>query len=148
MLNEVKSLLFTRYKPNENRWIFISTFDVNWNLISSNGVVDSNKELWQLVELLYHWIFESQKNIQKIVVDVVLNIYEEKNIQEIVKLSPITNWLCLVNAQDQSKSGVILPNTKWVSTIQQALLLIKQKYRLEGQVLFFVFTTDRMEILV
>jgi len=148
MLDEIKQRIFTKYKPEESKWLFFSTFNKSWTLIASNWVIESDKEIDKMIDLLYHGILENQTDVQKIIIDVVTELHEETNIQEILKLSPIEHWLCLANSADRTKSWVLLPNTQWVTTIKQALLLIKQKHQLTGQVAFFVFNTDRFELML
>jgi len=53
--------------------------------------------------------------------------------------------LFLVESEWQN-SGVLLPNTKGVDTIQQWLSAIKQKYNLKSQVSVFIFKTKRVVI--
>ena len=40
----------------------------------------------------------------------------------------------------------MLPNTKGITSIQQALAAIKQKYNLQNQVSVYVFKTKKVEV--
>jgi len=144
MLDIIKKTIFKEFKPDEIRWLFLSTFTQDGQISLSNGVLESDKKLDQLVDLLYHWLFEKEKNISTVVIDVVTESYEEKNMQNLLKIPLSENWVCLVNVQDPSKSGVLLPNTKWVETMQQALQVIKWKYGLVWNVGIYVFKSKRL----
>jgi len=145
MLEQIKKAIFAKYKETDILWVFVSSYDKNWNLISSNGSLSPDKNMLQLVELLYHGIVEWEKDVKNIAIDVVTETQKEGNMQELMKLSPNEYGFCLI-AADGKKSGVILPNTQWVTNAQQALVLIKQKYGLTGNVTIYIFKTERFGI--
>jgi len=146
MLEALQSALFSKYPKTDLKGLFISTFDPNGSLISSNGVLEADKPLDQLLELLYHGIIEKEQNIKTMILDIVTSVREEKNMQELAQLSPKQYGISLASQQDPSKSGILLPDTKGVETIKQALLLIKQKHTLEGKVSIYTFTTERLTV--
>lgn len=65
-------------------------------MISSNGSIQPNKPLDQLIDLLYHGLIEKEQNIKTIVVDVVTHIEKETDMQKLQALELNTNGLCLV----------------------------------------------------
>ncbi|NOZ44374.1 MAG: hypothetical protein GXP45_04510 [bacterium] len=95
----------------------------------------------QLVELLYRGLIEKEKDVQKIVVDVVINIQQETDMNKLKILDLQHNGLCLIG--EQKKSGVLLPGTKGVENITQAIKLIKDKYQLAGNATIYIFQTER-----
>lgn len=83
--------------------------------------------------------------IKRIVFDIVEEIRLQNDPNVLIKLPLEQYGLFLVEGEGQN-SGILLPNTKGVTTIQQALAAIKQKYNLQNQVSVYVFTTKRLEI--
>ena len=144
MLEQIKALLFPKYQPTEKRWLFLSAFTPEWALISSNGTIDPEKPLEELVELLYHGIIEKEANVQHLAIDVVTEIQQESTVEQLQALNLQEFWLCLVG--EEGKSGAILPNTLWVTTVQQALTLVKEKYQLAGNATIYGFRTERIVI--
>jgi len=109
----------------------------------SNWVVYTDKALEELIDLLYQGLIKKHTNVGSIVADVVLETVELKTPQEIQTISPKDFWIVL---SDWSKSGVLLPNTKWVNNIQEWLKLIKEKNDLWNNVQVVKFKTDRFVI--
>jgi hypothetical protein len=60
-----------------------------------------------------------------------------------LKLSPKAYGILLTSTTD-GKTWILLPDTKGVDTMQQALASIKQKYQLSGNVAISVFQTERL----
>jgi len=109
----------------------------------SNWVVYTDKALEELIDLLYQGLIKKHTNIGSIVADVVLETVEVKTPQEIQKISTKDFWVLL---SDWNKSGVVLPNTKWINNIQEWLKLIKEKHDLWNNVQVVKFKTDRFAI--
>jgi len=146
MLEQIKSAIFWKYKQDEVRWLFLSTFNDTNALISSNGSLEPDKVLNQLVELLYHGLLEKEKNLKVVVVDIVTESMQETNMQKLMQINPVERWFCLIAVDWSNTSWIILPNTQWVTDVKQALMLVKQKYNLSGNVAIYIFKTDRIVI--
>ena len=144
MLDLIKKQLASKYDLTQIMWVFLSSFDTQGAMISSNGSIQPNKPLDQLIDLLYHGLIEKEQNIKTIVVDVVTHIEKETDMQKLQVLELNTNGLCLV--WEQNKSWIILPGTQWVTNIQQALQLVKEKYQLAGNATIYAFQTDRIVV--
>lgn len=142
MLENIKKILFSKYAPTDIKGLFLTTFDTQGAIISSNGTVEPEKSLDQLVELLYHGLIEKESNVAKVIVDVVTEITQASDMAQIQAINLQQQGLCLVG--EQGKSWAILPNTKWVSNLQQALVLVKEKYQLAGNATIYAFKTDRL----
>lgn len=143
MLDKIKKSIFKKYKKNEIRWIFFSVFDNKWDLLISNWVFYTDKSLDELITTLYHWLIEKNTNIWNIIVDIILETNELKSPNEIQNLSLKDFWILL---SSENKSGILLPNTKWVNNIQEWLKIIKEKNNLSGNVQIIKFKTDRFAI--
>ena len=52
MLEEIKKLIYSKYKQEDKRWLFFSLFDEKWNLLISNGVLTTDKTLEDMINLL------------------------------------------------------------------------------------------------
>lgn len=143
MIETIKTSIFKKYKKNDIKWLFFSVFNEQWELLMSNWVVYTDKALEELIDLLYQGLIKKHTNVGSIVADVVLETVELKTPQEIQTISPKDFWIVL---SDWSKSGVLLPNTKWVNNIQEWLKLIKEKNDLWNNVQVIKFKTDRFVI--
>lgn len=100
-----------------------------------------------LIESFYQGIIQKYESQTKtIVVDIIDQLQLQNDPNELLKLSMRERGLFLVQAEGQN-SWVLLPNTKGIDTIQQALAAIKQKYNLTSQVSIFVFKTKRLTII-
>ncbi len=144
MLEEIKKLIYSKYKTEDKNWIFFSLFDNKWNLITSNGVLTSDKSLEETITLIYNWIIKKEeKNIKYIIIDVVNEITEQKDVNTFLKMDPKTNWILLIETK-WDKTWVMLPNTKWVTSMTQAVAWIKSKYQLQWDVIISTFTVTEL----
>lgn len=143
MLEQIKKTLTTRYKLDDTKGVFLSVFDKKGNLLTSQGVLHTDKTLDSVVEKLYKGFAEDMlKNIGLITIDIVTSLFEETNISKIPTTSVKQYGFYVIDGNN--KSGVVLPNTKWVADAKNALFVLKQKYGISGKVKVFLFTTDRM----
>lgn len=140
MLDKIKQSIFQRYKKDEIRWIFFSVFNEKWDLIMSNWVFHTDKALDELINTLYHWLIEKHTNVWNIVVDIILEYTNINSPEEIKEISLKNFWILLSN---NTKSWILLPDTKWVNNIQEWLKVIKEKNDLSWNVQITKFKTDR-----
>lgn len=143
MLDKIKQAIFQKYKKTDNKWIFLSAISDKNELLISSGTIFSDKELEKLVETLYHWLIENYNNISHIIIDIVTDIQEVKQITEIQNISLKDNGLLVTS---EKKSGILLPNTTGITDIALALKAIKQKNNLEWKTIISKFQTDRIAI--
>ena len=145
MIEKIKSELFKKYKNDDIKWMFFSLFDKKNNLLFSNGVLETDKTMDKLIDTLYHGLMDKITWVKDIVIDIVLNYQQEKDLKKILSYSPKDYWFFLISI-DWSKTGVLLPDTKWVTDIKQALSYIKQKNWISGNVEIYTFNTDRIVV--
>lgn len=146
MLEKIKAELAKLVPLESKNWLFISGFDAEDKLLFSNGVVKTDRSIETLAQNFYTGIISKQATkIKKLILDVVINIKLENDPNTLIQLPIQERWLFLVQGDGQN-SGVLLPNTKGISTIQEGLTAIKQKYNLTNQVSVFVFQTKRSTI--
>lgn len=144
MLEKIKELIYSKYKPEDKIWLFFSLFDENWNLLISNGVLNTDKTLEDMINLLYNWILKkSESKTKHIIIDVINQITEQKDANAFLNMDPKTNWVLLTETQ-WNKTWLILPNTKWITSMKQAIAWIKSKYQLEWDVTISTFTVDEL----
>ena len=144
MLEEIKKLIYTKYKPEDKIWLFFSLFDEKWNLLISNWVLTSDKSLEETINLLYDWIIKQQEsNTKHIIIDVVNEITEQKDVAAFLNMDPKTNWILLAETQ-WDKTWVMLPNMKWITSMKQAVAWIKSKYQLQWDVTISTFTVNEL----
>ena len=144
MLEEIKKLIYSKYKPDDKLWIFFSLFDGKWKLLISNWVLTTDKTLEDIINLLYNWMIKKEESkTEHIIIDVINEITEQKDIASFLQMDPKTNWVLLVETQ-WWKTWVILPNTKWVTSMKQAIAWIKSKYQLQWDVTISTFTVNEL----
>jgi len=144
MLEKIKEIVFSKYSKTDIKGLFISVFDEKKILLMSNGLAYPDKPLEQLIDTLFHWLVEKYTNIWHIVVDIITDIQEIIDLNEISNVSLQEYWLILIT---QDKSGVLLPDTKWISNISQALKTIKEKNWLDWNAQITKFKTDRIFVI-
>ena len=146
MIEKIKIQIAQILPLTSKVWLFVSAFDENGKLITSNGVMKTDRSIEQLIESFYHGILKKRENqIKSLIFDIVDQLQLQNDPNTLVKLSMKERGLFLVESEWQN-SGVLLPNTKGVDTIQQWLSAIKQKYNLKSQVSIFIFKTKRVVI--
>ena len=144
MLEKIKELIYSKYKPEDKIWLFFSLFDENWNLLISNGVLTTDKTLEDMINLLYNWILKKfESKTKHIIIDVINQITEQKDVNTFLNMDPKTNWVLLTETQ-WNKTWLILPNTKWITSMKQAIAWIKSKYQLQWDVTISTFTVDEL----
>ena len=144
MLEKIKELIYSKYKPEDKIWLFFSLFDENWNLLISNGVLTTDKSLEDMINLLYNWILKkSESKTKHVIIDVINQITEQKDVNAFLNMDPKTNWILLTETQ-WNKTWLILPNTKWITSMKQAIAGIKSKYQLQWDVTISTFTVDEL----
>ena len=80
---------------------------------------------------------------KNLVFDLVKSVQAQGDAAAFLKLSPKEYGILLASTTD-GKSGVLLPDTKGIDTMQQAVGSIKQKYQLSGNVAISTFQTERL----
>ena len=144
MLEEIKKLIYSKYKPEDKIWLFFSLFDEKWSLLASNGVLNSDKTLEDSINLLYNWIIKKQEwKTKHIIIDVVNEVTEQKDVNAFLQMDPKTNWVLLAETQ-WDKTWVMLPNMKWITSMTQAVAWIKSKYQLQWDVTISTFTVNEL----
>ena len=144
MLEEIKKLIYTKYKAEDKIWLFFSLFNDKWKLLISNWVLTTDKTLEDMINLLYNWILKKQESKTKhIIIDIVNEIVEQKDAAAFLNMDPKTNWVLLAETTGD-KTGIILPNTKWIDSMKQAIAWIKQKYQLQWDVTISTFTVNEL----
>jgi hypothetical protein len=144
MLEEIKKLIYSKYKAEDKIWVFFSLFDGKWNLLASNWVLTTDKTLEDLINLLYNWILKKEEAKTKhIIIDVINQITQQQDVNAFLKMDPKTTWVLLAETK-WTKTWVMLPNMKWITTMTQALAWIKSKYKLQWDVTISTFTVDEL----
>ena len=144
MLEEIKKLIYSKYKAEDKIWVFFSLFDDKWSLITSNGVLTTDKTLEEMINILYNWIIKKEEAKTKhIIIDMVNEITEQKDINAFLQMDPKTNWVLLAEAKWE-KTWVMLPNVKWITSMKQAIAWIKSKYQLQWDAIISTFTVTEL----
>lgn len=144
MLEKIKEIVFSKYSKTDIKGLFISVFDEKNDMLMSNGVAYTDKPLEQLIETLFHWLVEKHNNIGHIIVDIVTDIQKIIDLNEIPNIS-LQEYGLILSTKD--KSGILLPDTKWIINISQALKTIKEKNWLDWNAQITKFKTDRFSVI-
>ena len=146
MLEEIKKLIYTKYKAKDKIWVFFSLFDDKWNLITSNWVLTTDKTLEEMINILYNWIIKKEEAKTKhIIIDIVNEITEQKDVNAFLQMDPKTNWVLLAETT-WNKTWVMLPNIKWITSMKQAIAWIKSKYQLQWDATISTFTVTELTL--
>jgi len=146
MLDLLKTEIGKKYKLIANRWVFFSLFDKNARLLFSKWMVEVDKSLSQIIDILYHNFFQKiESDCKIIVVDIVTNL-EELYSYDILNSIDFTKNGIAVQQIEWEVWWVILPNTEGIADIKQLFSVIKKKNQLNGNIKVFLFQTERMII--
>ena len=144
MLEEIKKLIYSKYKAEDKIWLFFSLFDDKWNLLASNWVLTTDKTLEDLINLLYNWIIKKHEwKAKHVVIDAVNEINEQKDVNAFLQMDPKTYWVFLSETK-WDKTWVMLPNMKWITSMTQAVAGIKSKHQLQWDVTISTFTVNEL----
>ena len=144
MLEEIKKLIYSKYKAEDKIWVFFSLFDEKWNLITSNWVLTTDKTLEEMINLLYNWIIKKEETKAKhVIIDIVNEITEQKDVNAFLQMDPKTNWVLLSETKGD-KTWVMLPNMRWITSMKQAIAWIKSKYQLQWDATISTFTVTEL----
>ena len=144
MLEEIKKLIYSKYKPEDKIWVFFSAFNEKWILLVSNWVITTDKTLEDLINLLYNWVLKNYESKTKhIIIDIVNEIKEQKDVNAFLDMDPKANWVIL-SETSWEKTWVMLPNTKWITSMKQAIAWIKSKYQLQWDATISTFTVNEL----
>lgn len=153
MLEQIRAELSKHYKPEdlswgtkEKKWLFFSLFDINGKLLASNGVIETDKNIQELTDLIYNELLAKHDHTTKtVVIDIIQSYILETDINKLLALPTKDYGIFLIN-NETKKSWVILPNTKGINDIKSALTTIKQKYGISGNVSMYSFRTERFTV--
>lgn len=145
MLDAIKTAIYKKYKPEENRAIFLSLFDANKNLLVSNGVITTDKTLDQIITILYNAIVAKHPETQIITADIVTETTLQNDVSTLLGISPTDNGVVILDKGDK-KSGVMLPGTPDIPDMKTAISKIKAKFGLSGDVEMYTFKTEKISI--
>lgn len=146
MIEQIKAQLSQFINIQNKTGVFFSAFDAQWQLLASNWVIKTDRTLENILQSFYNGILKKiEGQTKSIVFDIVEEIRLQNDPNVLFKLPLDQYGLFLVEWEGQN-SWVLLPNTQWVTRIQDALWAIKKKYNLKNQVSVFVFKTKKIPV--
>lgn len=146
VITKIKTELSQVTSLKNKQGFFFSAFDAQGNLLASNGVIKTDRTLEMILESFYKGLLlPIIPQIKRIIFDIVEEIRLQNDPNVLIKLPLDQYGLFLVEGEGQN-SWIMLPNTKGITSIQQALAAIKQKYNLQNQVSVYVFKTKKVEV--
>ena len=143
MTEKIKKEIEKYISLTDSKWIFLSWFDKEKNLIISSGVFSTDKNISTVIDMIYNGLLSIHKDISTIICDIVIDSKLETSIESINSINTQTHGIC-ASTVDFSKSWVVLPKTLWINNANEALWYIKQKNNLSGNIVIYSFTTKRI----
>jgi len=144
MLDKIKKVLFESYGSDEEKWIFLSGYDDQQDLIISQWVLTSDLPVHELLDTIYEEIQSEIQDVIYVAIDIVSDIVQLEDSEDILHKDPQEFGFALVWEDDMS--GVILPGVAWVADAKHALYHVKKKYGIEWNAEVFVFRTERLVV--
>ena len=142
-LSSIKEKIKKDFDLTEKKWVFVSWFDVEWNLLFSKWILFTSQSIETNLWKLYDKFIVVNKKINTLLVDIVKNKIEIMSIDDLKGINMKKYWL-FVWEQNSSKWDVILPDTKEIVDSIHAISVIKQKTEFSSNLVnIFVFTTKR-----
>ena len=108
MLEEIKLNIFKTHKPDEKIGLFLTLLDEKNTILTSSGVMETDKPLQELITILYNGIVQKHPSCKHIVAEVPSTLTLQKDAEQLLNLSVTEYGICLVSPETQ-KSGVLLP---------------------------------------
>ena len=143
MLEKIKNAIFAKYPKTDCRWVFLSAFGQNNEVLVSTWVLYPDKSLDDVLNTIYYWLIDKKPGLQTVVADIVTEVKEISDVAEIQTISVKDYGIAVV---ENMKSGVLLPNTKWVTDPMQWIQYVKQKNSLSWNAKILTFKTERFVI--
>lgn len=144
MLQEIKNLIFSKHSPQDKIWFFFSLFDKDWNLLTSNWLIITDKNLEDLINLLYNWIIKNyEAKTKHIIIDFIKELTPQSNKDTFLLMDPKIYWVILTEIE-WNKTWVMLPNTSGVSNMLNVISYIKDKYKLQWDASISTFTVEEV----
>lgn len=145
-LEQIIMSIKIKFDIYEHKWVFFSWFDKTDKLLFSEGMLFTNKTIKEITEHFYKEYIKKEANLDLLVIDVIKNKIELKSSKELMTIDTKKYWLFIWD-KESSKGWVMLPDTKDVKDIKQAISLIKQKSDFKNSLVnIFAFTTERMTV--
>lgn len=144
MIDRLLSSLPKWYTLDSKVWVFLSWYSDQRKLLQSQGVVTSDTDLWSMMQSLWDSYFqEIEKKVDTVAMDIVTDTVEIHDLTTLGQYDIQEFGFVMLDTDDQL-SGVILPNTLWITDAKHALRAMKQKYALHGKVEVIAFRTQRI----
>lgn len=144
MLQEIKNLIFSTHSPQDKIWFFFSLFDKDWKLLTSNWLISTDKNLEDLINLLYNWIIKNYETKTKhIIIDFIKELTPQNDVSTFLAMDPKIYGV-LLSETEWNKTWVMLPNTSGVTNMKDVLTWIKNKYQLQWNGSISTFTVDEV----
>lgn len=146
MIEKIKAELSQQISLQNKVGVFFSAFDAQGKLLISNGVIKTDRTLEAILQSFYLGLIKKiEPQIKSLIFDIVEDLRLQNDPNVLVKL-PLDQYGLFLVEGDGQNSGVLLPNTQGISTIQEALAAIKTKYKLNNQVSVYIFKTKKISI--
>lgn len=142
MLEKILQELSVSHTLTDICGVFLSSFDNQGSLITSQWTIQATKSLDQVIPVLYNALDASTQPIS-FVVDVVKDVVEHADKASFVWLDVSVRGICVVG---EGNSWVLLPGTTGIQSSKDALTAIKKKYTVTWKVRLYSFATDRIII--
>ena len=96
MIEKIKEIINTKYNQQDTKGIFFSWYDKDKNMILSSWVINTDKPLQKVSEMLYHGLIEKHNEILYIRCDIVETIQPITSMEEVERIDMKKYGICLV----------------------------------------------------
>lgn len=146
MLKNIKEVLFKEVNPEDKKGLFLSVCNQKKQLMDSQWVLHTDMPFREVVDTVYTTVSaKKERSIYYVICDIVDDVINVTNDPKVLDLSVKEFGFATIDTEDEL-SGVILPDTAWVSDVKSALYSLKQKYGIHGKIEIFAFRTIRIVI--
>lgn len=143
MIDRILSSLPKGYTRDSKTWVFLSWYTNERKLLLSQGMVTSQDPLESVLNSLWEKYFiPLEKKVETVAMDIVTDSIEIHDLTTLNQYDAKEFGFVMIDTDDDL-SGVMLPNTLWITDTKHALRAMKQKYALHGKVEVIAFRTHR-----
>ncbi len=143
---QIKDFLKTNQVDlNSSKWVVISWFDKEWKVLFVKWLIFTDENLESNLKKLFDKFILPNKRLKTLIIDIVDDIEEIKDISKVLKLNLKENWIFIWDVKNADIWAFILPDTKWISDFKQAYKIIKNKVNFSSSAVnLYTFKSKRL----
>ena len=101
MLEKIKKAIFAMFNSEEKKGVFLSGFDAEHGLVTSHGVVTTDKPLHEVIDAVYsNHLKPLLKEVRYVACDVISEVIQIHAIQDLLDKSPEEYGFLIIDTED------------------------------------------------